>query len=205
MNLATTTGKTELPLLAPEPTPESAWEDWTPAEPLAPQGAHSDGQLEAVLELPPLPRLRTSGRAELLAPAGGPDAALRGLPLRRRRHLPGPEEVLRPRRGRELHPRRGGRDHRLRPQPDSAASGVRHRQHADPPGRTAELVEALAALDEIGVDAVILQDLGVYRAGPPILPETGAARQHAAGRPQPRRGARRCASWDFAASCWPAS
>ncbi len=51
-----------------------------------------------------------------------------------------------------------------------------------------ELIETLVALTEIGVDAVIVQDLGVYRARfANSSRAAGTARQHADGGAQPRR------------------
>src|SRR5260370_40979034 len=62
-----------LPLLPPQPAAPS-WHGWTAAaapEPVAPQGAYGPG-----VEPQPLPRPAAPDRpVELLAPAGGPDAA----------------------------------------------------------------------------------------------------------------------------------
>ena len=71
-----------LPLVvtAPEPQPQPEWHGWSAAvpldapEPLTPQGAYADsGGLE--LQLPFVSPDAPYRPAELLAPAGGPDAA----------------------------------------------------------------------------------------------------------------------------------
>src|SRR5262249_18052028 len=66
--------KIGLPLVAAESLP--SWESWTLAEPLEPQGAYGDGLVEAQLELPRLgEEAARETSTELLAPAGGPEAA----------------------------------------------------------------------------------------------------------------------------------
>src|SRR5262245_57486673 len=77
-------GLLTLPLVSPEPAP--AWHGWTPAlplpqpanpdapEPLEPQGVYNAEAPEAALQLPLLPEAGARP-VELLAPAGGPDAA----------------------------------------------------------------------------------------------------------------------------------
>src|SRR5262245_54103200 len=74
-------GLLTLPLVSAAPVP--AWHGWTPAlplpapdspEPLEPQGAYSTAAPEALLQVPLLPQAG-SRPVELLAPAGGPDAA----------------------------------------------------------------------------------------------------------------------------------
>src|SRR5258707_4210157 len=73
-----------LPLVAPQPEAAPAWHDWSAAEPLAhpdapeprlPQGEYGDGSAGTELNVPLSTQESSSHPVELLAPAGGPDAA----------------------------------------------------------------------------------------------------------------------------------
>src|SRR5262245_8093702 len=81
--LTTDHSRITLPLVSAEPEPRPEWHGWAPAgplaaldspEPLAPQGAYADMPAEALVTVPLLPEGPASP-VELLAPAGGPDAA----------------------------------------------------------------------------------------------------------------------------------
>jgi U32 family peptidase len=132
-------------------------------EPPAPQGAYADGVSETVAGFEAVYELSTR-RAELLAPAGGLEAGyaalhfgadalylgLKKFSARAEAENFTLEEVSEiTAYAHSLHPRR-----RV-----FVTINTVLRQDELP-----ELVEALTGLDEIGVDAVILQDLGVYRA-----------------------------------------
>src|SRR5262249_6158279 len=83
--LTNTLGRRALPLVAAgaEPEPARAWQGWTALSPLPepadapepnePQGAYNPEAPEAGLQLPRL--AAASHPVELLAPAGGPEAA----------------------------------------------------------------------------------------------------------------------------------
>jgi putative protease len=156
--------KVTLPVIAALEEP-LGWEGWTPAMPLAPQGAYSD--VEAVLELPPLspdpsPPRAEARKAELLAPAGGPEAAYAAY------HFGADAVYL----GLKKFSARAEAENFTLDEVDEITAYA----HSLTPRRRVfvtvntlirqdelpELVEALATLDEIGVDAIILQDLGVY-------------------------------------------
>ncbi len=170
-------GRITLPLVSPEP-PAPTWHGWAPAaplpqragreptadspEPLEPQGAYSNQTAEAALELPPLPQAG-SRPVELLAPAGGPEAGFAAF------HFGADAIYL----GLKKFSARAEAEnftldeldeitayaHSLRPRRRvfvTINTLVRHDE-------LSELVESVAALDEIGVDALIIQDLGVYR------------------------------------------
>ena len=70
-----------LPLISPQPQETSgAWHGWTPLGPLpeSPEPAEPQGEYSAAPEqllLPPVPYDAPRRPAELLAPAGGPEAA----------------------------------------------------------------------------------------------------------------------------------
>jgi U32 family peptidase len=159
--------KTALPLVGAEP---ASWQGWTPLgdpdhapEPLAPQGIYSADWSEAILELPPLDELSPRPAAELLAPAGGPEAAYAAF------HFGADAVYL----GLKKFSARAEAENFTLDEVDAVTAYA----HSLVPRRRvfvtvntlirqdeiAELVEALATLEEIGVDAVILQDLGVYR------------------------------------------
>jgi U32 family peptidase len=163
------TRKLTLPLLAP-PTPPAQWHQWTPAEPvpvldapepLTPQGEYGPG--EAVIDLPTVSG--SSARpVELLAPAGGMEAAYAAL------HYGADAIYL----GLKKFSARAEAENFTLDQVNEITAYA----HSLTPRRRIlvtintlirqdelpELIESLAVLSEIGVDAVILQDLGVYRA-----------------------------------------
>lgn len=160
----------DLPLVS---TPTSigetpSWEGWSPAtplpdspEPLEPQGAYAEHAASLVVPLRPTEFVNRA--VELLAPAGGPDAAhaafhfgadavylgLKKFSARAEAENFTLEEVDEiTAYAHQLHPRR-----RV-----FVTINTLIRQD-----ELEELVTTVAALGEIGVDAVILQDLGVYR------------------------------------------
>jgi U32 family peptidase len=153
--------KIGLRLVEQEPVPE--WEGWKPAEPLVPQGAYSLESAEAVLELPRLGEARAAAtRAELLAPAGGPEAAYAAF------HYGADSVYL----GLKKFSARAEAENFTLQEVDEVTAYA----HQLTPRRRVfvtvntlirqdelpELVEAVTTLDEIGVDAIIMQDLGVY-------------------------------------------
>src|SRR5260370_1434294 len=149
-----------LPLLPPQPAAPS-WHGWTAAaapEPVAPQGAYGPG-----VEPQPLPRPAAPDRpVELLAPAGGPEAAFAAF------HFGADAVYL----GLKKFSARAEAENFTHDELDEITAYA----HSLTPRRRVfvtintlirqdelgELVEAVAALDALGVDAVILQDLGVY-------------------------------------------
>jgi putative protease len=159
-----------LPLLAREPAAAPDWHGFTAAgalpgalagpEPDAPQGEYADASLAASV---PLTAATPAGRPpELLAPAGGPDAAFAAF------HFGADAIYL------------GLQKFSARAEAENFTleelSEVVAYAHALEPRRRVfvavntlirndelpELVETLAALEDMGVDALILQDLGVY-------------------------------------------
>jgi putative protease len=169
-------GKITLPVVAgrtanlPDPV---SWEGLTPVrhlsaddspEPIAPQGAYNQDAPEMPLSVPLVAADKAAHKVELLAPAGGLDAAfaafyygadaiylgLKKFSARAEAEnftLEDLDEVC-------------AYAHSLKPQRRVfVAINTLIRQDELP-----ELIEALAALVEVGVDAVIVQDLGVYRA-----------------------------------------
>jgi collagenase-like PrtC family protease len=162
--------KIPLPLIAT--MSPSEWHDFTlleGAEPMTPQGAYAP---EAPTEV--VPKLIVSdavGPVELLAPAGGPEAAFAAL-------LSGADAVY-----------LGLRKFSARAEAenfttDELAEIVVY-AHALMPRRRVfvavntlvrndelpELIETLAVLAEVGVDALIVQDLGVYHLARNYFPE----------------------------------
>jgi putative protease len=158
--------------LTTAPAPASAWQGLTPlvlpdpelatAIPLEPQGEY--GQLAAEpLSIPLTARPVNAQPAELLAPAGGPDSAFAAFQY-------GADAVY-----------LGLKKFSARAEAENFTleelGEVTAYAHSLEPRRRvfvtintvirqdelAELVEDVAAIAEIGVDAVILQDLGVYR------------------------------------------
>src|SRR4051812_38708445 len=148
--------KIALALVGSESAEAPAWEGWTPAEPLAPQGAYSPGTAEVQLELPSLGETRGPRKAELLAPAGGPDAGYAAF------HYGADAIYL----GLKKFSARAEAEnftleelaevvayaHQLRPRRRVFVTVNTLIRHDELP----ELVEALAALADLGVDAVIL-------------------------------------------------
>src|SRR6185369_17011359 len=151
-----------LPLVATEPEQVAAWEGWTPAEPLEPQGAYSEGIAEAVLELPQIGHVRSAGKAELLAPAGGPESAYAAF------HYGADAIYL----GLKKFSARAEAENFTLEEVDEVTAYA----HSLTPRRRVfvtvntlirqdevpELIEVVAALSDIGVDALIIQDLGVW-------------------------------------------
>lgn len=130
--------------------------------PLFPQGVYNQVEPEAPLALPLL-EAAPAGSVELLAPAGGPDAAHAAL------HFGADAVYL----GLKKFSARAEAENFTLEELDEITAYA----HALVPPRRVfvtvntlirqdelpELIDDLAALDDIGVDAVILQDLGVYR------------------------------------------
>src|SRR5262245_6854551 len=154
------TGRLTLPIA---PSARPSWHGWSPLdapEPDAPQGmyaADADGHLVVPsLDAPP------AHQAELLAPAGGPDAAFSAF------HFGADAVYL----GLKKFSARAEAENFTLDEVDEVTAYA----HSLSPQRRVfvtvntlirqdelgELVEAVAALDEIGVDALIVQDLGVY-------------------------------------------
>src|SRR5262249_54167122 len=123
-----------LPLIAPEPPPAPEWHGLVAAGPLdgaadrpapeAPQGEHAPAPpAPRRARRPTCPRRAHERPGRIARARRRARRRLRRLPLRRRRDLPRPQEVLRPGRGRELHRRGAGRGRRLRPRPVAATAG----------------------------------------------------------------------------------
>ena len=163
-SLSEVDSKIALPLVSREAAPD--WHGWTPAAPLAdapepmePQGAYGDVAVEPMLrfEAP----TDAAGPAELLAPAGGPEAAFAAF------HFGADAIYL----GLKKFSARAEAENFTLAEVDEITAYA----HSLQPRRRvfvtintlirqdelAELVEAVAALADIGVDALIIQDLGV--------------------------------------------
>lgn len=159
-----------LPVVSPEPVAAAEWEGFVPAAPLggalaAPEPELPQGEYAAAPEpLPaPPPATRPADHAvELLAPAGGPDAAFAALYFGADAIFAGLKKFS---------ARAEAENFTL----DEMAEVVAY-AHSLTPRRQVfvtintlirndelgELVETLAALDDMGVDALIVQDMGVY-------------------------------------------
>src|SRR5262245_4072438 len=148
--------------LAPAAAP--SWHGWSAVdapEPDAPQGMYAaDAGPELVVPLADTPAVHG---AELLAPAGGPDAAFAAF------HFGADAIYL----GLKKFSARAEAENFTLDEVDEVTAYAHSLQ---PPRRVfvtvntlvrndelPELVEAVATLAEIGVDALIVQDLGVYR------------------------------------------
>ncbi len=168
--------KIMLPLLSE--TPPASWEGMTllgqlPAvapfqddapEPIAPQGAYNPVAPETPLAVPLVAAATALRKVELLAPAGGLDAAFAAF------HFGADAIYL----GLKKFSARAEAENFTLEELDEVTAYA----HSLTPARRVfvtintlirqdeipELIDALFALTEIGVDAVILQDLGVYRA-----------------------------------------
>src|SRR5262249_6917416 len=126
------------------------------------QGAY--GEAESPLVLPGIDSAPPSLPVELLAPAGGPNAALAAL------HFGADAIYL----GLKKFSARAEAENFTLEELDEVtayAHSLSPRRRVFVTANTLirqdelpELIDDLAALEEIGVDAVILQDLGVYRA-----------------------------------------
>jgi putative protease len=177
-------GKTALPLIAsPADEARASWQGWSPvgmlpgpddpAIPVEPQGEYRAGSEEA-LELPALDFPAAVGgdqrRVELLAPAGGPEAAQAAF------HFGADAVYL----GLKKFSARAEAENFTIDEVDEITAYA----HSLGDKRVfvtintlvrqdeiAELVECLARLAEIGVDAIIVQDLGVYHLVRRYFPE----------------------------------
>jgi putative protease len=154
-------GRVTLPLAvtAPEPEAQREWHGWSAAVPLDPQGAYTDAEAAPVL-----PPVVGNGRrpVELLAPAGGPEAALAAF------HFGADAVYL----GLRKFSARAEAENFTLDEVDEITAYA----HSLTPRRRVfvtintlvrqdelpELIEDVAALGAIGVDALIIQDLGVY-------------------------------------------
>lgn len=153
----------DLPLIAPT-APAPDWHGFTSVgalaapEPDAPQGVYADAPLSLVVPT----GTGDAGRAELLAPAGGPDSAFAAF------HYGADAIYLGLKR---FSARAEAENFTL----DELSEVVAYAHGLTPRRRVfvtintllrndelPELIETLAAIEAIGVDAVILQDLGVY-------------------------------------------
>jgi len=169
---ATTPERITLPLLTSGSATgvAAAWHGWTPLlasaevldspEPVEPQGAYSTGESETLLDLPAVPGAGTRP-VELLAPAGGPEAAFAAF------HFGADAVYL----GLKKFSARAEAENFTLEEVDEVTAYA----HSLQPRRRVfvtvntlirqdelpELVEAVATLADIGVDALILQDLGV--------------------------------------------
>jgi putative protease len=158
-----------LPLVAEPRSSTPTWHGWTPVgnvtdapEPAEPQGAYRPDAPELSLQLPPVAGARSAHPVELLAPAGGPEAAFAAF------HFGADAVYL----GLKKFSARAEAENFTLDELDEITAYA----HSLQPRRRVfvtintlirqdelpELVEAVAALDVCGVDAVILQDLGVY-------------------------------------------
>ena len=159
--------KITLPLLAEPAAAPAAWEGLVALdapEPLAPQGAYNQAEPEMPLSVPLLADVEAMRPVELLAPAGGLDAAFAAF------HFGADAIYL----GLKKFSARAEAENFTLEELDEVTAYA----HSLAPARRVfvtintlirqdevpELIDALAALVEIGVDAVIVQDLGVYRA-----------------------------------------
>jgi len=142
--------------------------EWPDAEaspmPDAPQGAYNPAAPEMPLTVPAIASLASSEPVELLAPAGGLDAAFAAF------HFGADAIYL----GLKKFSARAEAENFTLEELDEVTAYA----HSFTPMKRVfvtintlirqdelpELIETLAAIEEIGVDAVILQDLGVYRA-----------------------------------------
>ena len=159
-----------LPLLTDPPDAETSrtWHGFTAladdsgrdaAEPDAPQGEYSSAG--GTLSVPEITTPVSSRPVELLAPAGGPEAAFAAFHYGADAIYLGLKK-FRPAGSRKLYAGGTGRGHRLRIRLQPRRRVFVTINTLIRQDELAELVETLAALVEISVRAVILQDLGVY-------------------------------------------
>jgi putative protease len=175
MNTPTLPKKIALPLVGSSPEPAPQWHGWTPADPavldtdpasvplpLEPQGAYRPDAGEEPLELPSIDVERQTAATELLAPAGGPEAAFAAF------HFGADAIYL----GLKKFSARAEAENFTLDEVDEVTA---YAHSLTPPRRVfvtintlvrqdelPELVDDVVRLDDIGVDAIILQDLGVY-------------------------------------------
>ncbi|HWY88802.1 MAG TPA: peptidase U32 family protein, partial [Gemmataceae bacterium] len=168
-------GKLSLPMVAAAGSAIASWQGltaagpladvpYTEAEPLLPQGAYNPAEPEMPLTVPRVALAGAAPAVELLAPAGGLDAAFAAF------HYGADAIYL----GLKKFSARAEAENFTLQELDEVtayAHGLRPRRRVFVTINTLlrqdelpELIEALAALEDMGVDAVILQDLGVYRA-----------------------------------------
>jgi putative protease len=162
-----------LPLISSEPTVAADWHGFSATaapEPELPQGEYSSEAFEAPLSVPLLAGA-AQHRVELLAPAGGPDAAFAAF------HYGADAIYL----GlKKFSARAEAENFTL----DELAEVTAYAHSLTPRRRVfvtvntvirqdelAELIDDLAALADIGVDALIIQDLGVYHLVRRYFPE----------------------------------
>ena len=159
-----TDSKIQLPLLSPQEPPRQ-WEQWTPLgdapEPVFPQGAYLSGDSEIEASIPVI-GVESTQQVELLAPAGGLDAGFAAF------HYGADAIYL----GLKKFSARAEAENFTFEEVDEITAYA----HSLTPRRRvfvtintlirqdelAELVEVVAKLDQFGVDALIIQDLGVY-------------------------------------------
>jgi putative protease len=165
-----------LPVVPAEPDAGAAptWHGWTATdapEPQWPQGEYGGGSVETPLNVPLSGAETLAHRVELLAPAGGPDAAFAAF------HYGADAIYL----GlKKFSARAEAENFTL----DELAEVTAYAHSLTPRRRVfvtintlvrqdelAELVETLAAVSDIGVDALIIQDLGVYHFVRRYFPE----------------------------------
>jgi putative protease len=174
--LTTATKRITLPLLSPraEPDHSDTWKGWTALPgwnleqslesplPSEPQGAYSTATPQAPFPVPDIAADPVQQPVELLAPAGSPDAAFAAF------HFGADAIYL----GLKKFSARAEAENFTLEEVDEITAYA----HAHEPRRRvfvtintlirqdelAELVEAVAALADSGVDALIIQDLGVY-------------------------------------------
>lgn len=158
-----------LPMIAPAAPETAEWNGWTPTvplsptdapEPLEPQGDYADDATP--LSVPLVAGEDSAHPVELLAPAGGPESAFAAF------HFGADAVYL----GLKKFSARAEAENFTLEELDEITAYA----HSLKPYRrvfvtintlirqdeVAELVEAVAALADIGVDALIIQDLGVY-------------------------------------------
>jgi putative protease len=180
--LKSTDSRIALPLLPAEAglaAPSSpSWHGWTSLtllpdapEPEQPQGAYGAADADQLAPMPDAPTATVHGPVELLAPAGGPDAAFAAF------HFGADAIYL----GLKKFSARAEAENFTLPEVDEITAYA----HSLTPRRRvfvtintlirqdemAELVEAVAALADIDVDALIVQDLGVWHLVRTHFPE----------------------------------
>jgi putative protease len=165
-------GRVALPLLSPDVVPEASatWHGWSAGttlsdapEPVRPQGAYSANAIELEFEVLDTEATPVQRPVELLAPAGGPEAGFAAF------HFGADAVYL----GLKKFSARAEAENFTLPEVEEITA---YAHSLGPPRRVfvtintlvrqdelAELVEAVAVLAEIGVDALIIQDLGVYQ------------------------------------------
>ena len=156
-------------------------------EPDAPQGEYGAAPAAVSVALPQ-PEIVPTHPVELLAPAGGPDAAFAAFHYGADAIYLGLKKFSARAEAENFTLDEVRRGHRLRPQPDAAPPRLRHHQHAHPPGRTGRAGRGRRRPRRHRRRCAHHPGPGRLSPRPPALSRAGAARQHAAGRPQPGRG-----------------